>query len=286
METVTVNISFKKSLLEEIDKAAKQEMRTRSEFLREAARAYIEKGKKQEREYHMDVLYGQTINIPNGILENTKFECAQEEGSNKFLPENVGEKAREYNKSNKTYTYVDYLKWAGEEKYELIDGIPFNMAPAPSTLHQSVCIALSAELYNSFKNKPCKVFAGPLDVRLPREGESEDEKIVDVVQPDILIVCDNSKLDAKGCLGAPDLIVEIISPWTSQKDSITKLNLYEKAGVSEYWLIRPEERTVMVFTLGENKKYGRPETYSHNDILKSSIFAGLEIILKDIFITQ
>jgi len=263
METVTVNISFKKSLLEEIDAAAKQEMRTRSEFLREAARLYIERKKNNEKQYHWDSMQGDTQKV--------------------IREADMG--AHEYDtKSDKRYTYADYIKWSDEEKWEIIDGVQYNMAPAPSTLHQSICMALSAELYNSFKNKPCKVFAGPLDVRLPRKEETEDEQIIDVVQPDILIVCDKSKLDSKGCLGAPELVVEITSPNTSQKDSITKLNLYENAGVLEYWLIRPEERTVMVFTLGENKKYGRPEIYSHKDNLKSRIFADLEIDLNDVFI--
>lgn len=261
METVAVNISFKKSLLAEIDAAAKQEKRTRSEFLREAARAYIERQKQKKLEYHMDVLYGET----------------------RILHQEVAENARDYSdKADRMYSYADYLQWSDEEKWEIIDGIPYNMAPAPSPRHQSICMALSAEFYNHFKNKPCKVFAGPLDVRLPRKGESEDEKILDVVQPDILIVCDKSKLDTKGCLGAPELIVEIISPGTSQKDSITKLNLYEKSGVLEYWLIRPDEKTVMVFTLGKDKKYGRPEMYSHKDTVKSSIFTELKIELHEV----
>lgn len=272
METVAVNISFKKSLLAEIDAAAKQEKRTRSEFLREAARAYIERQKQKRLEYHMDVPYQNTRGIRTEVGENALGYNDIHDTNGTQVP------------NDKKYSYADYLQWADGEKWEIIDGIPYNMAPAPSTQHQSICMALSAEFYNHFKNKPCKVFAGPLDVRLPRGGESEDEKILDVVQPDVLIVCDKSKLDAKGCLGAPELVVEIISPGTSQKDSITKLNLYEKSGVLEYWLIRPDEKTIMVFALDKDKKYGRTEVYSHKDTIKSSVFRELEINLQEVLV--
>ena len=197
METVAVNISFKKSLLAEIDAAAKQEKRTRSEFLREAARAYIERQKQKRLEYHMDVPYQNTRGIRTEVGENALGYNDIHDTNGTQVP------------NDKKYSYADYLQWADGEKWEIIDGIPYNMAPAPSTQHQSICMALSAEFYNHFKNKPCKVFAGPLDVRLPRGGESEDEKILDVVQPDVLIVCDKSKLDAKGCLGAPELVVKL-----------------------------------------------------------------------------
>ena len=185
-------------------------------------------------------------------------------------------------KQDTKYSYKDYLTWPENERWELIDGIAYNMTPAPSRWHQEISIALSNTFFNYLKNKPCKVYVSPFDVRLPAGNES-DEEIETVVQPDILIVCDRSKLDSKGCKGAPDLIIEIMSPSTAKKDLKEKFDLYEKAGVKEYWIVDPNNKTVMVFKLDENKKYRKFDVYANEDSITVGIFEGLIIDLKEIF---
>jgi Uma2 family endonuclease len=126
---------------------------------------------------------------------------------------------------SKTYTYSDYLLWQFQERVELIKGFILKMSPAPNTNHQSVSINLSVAFYNHFKNKKSRVFA-PFDVRLPIKSTKKDAT---VVQPDLCVICDESKLDKKGCNGVPDLMVEIISPNNSKHDIHTKFNLYLEA---------------------------------------------------------
>jgi Uma2 family endonuclease len=184
--------------------------------------------------------------------------------------------------TEKQYTYRDYLQWDEGERCELIEGIAFDMAPAPSRQHQDILRELLTLFSIYLKDKKCRVYPAPFDVRLPA-GEEKDEDIKTVVQPDISVICDSSKLDEKGCRGAPDLIIEITSPSTSKKDMIFKLSLYEKAGVKEYWIVWPEGKTVMVFKLSENGKYGRPEVYSDEDTVKVGIFKDFEIDMKNVF---
>jgi len=186
-------------------------------------------------------------------------------------------------KENYKYTYRDYLNWPMEERWEIINGVPYSMSPAPSRKHQDVSGELFNQIYSYLKGKPCKVYSAPFDVRLSAEGES-DEATTNVVQPDISVICDTFKLDDKGCKGSPDLIIEIASPSTLRKDLKDKFYLYEKALVKEYWLVYPEEKTIVVNTLKEDGKYGRPEMYSEEDTIKVGILNSLEIILKDVFI--
>ncbi|MDI3547573.1 MAG: hypothetical protein PWR10_1225 [Halanaerobiales bacterium] len=180
------------------------------------------------------------------------------------------------------FTYRDYLTWPDEERWELIDGIAYDMTPAPSRNHQRLSAALTSKLYNYLEDKDCEVYAAPFDVRMPRGNENEIE-IDTIVQPDISVICDPEKLDEKGCLGAPDLIIEITSPSTAKKDVIEKFNLYERVGVREYWIVRPQEKTVTVFKLGKDKKYGRPDVYSAEDEIKVGIFEDLSIKLAEVF---
>ena len=171
-------------------------------------------------------------------------------------------------KENNSYTYKDYLEWPDDERWELIEGVAYDMTPSPSRMHQKISVALAAGLYQYLKGKNCEIYHAPFDVRLP-EGEEEDDEIKTVVQPDIVVICDPSKLDEKGCKGSPDLIMEILSPSTASMDHITKLNLYEKNRVSEYWIIHPTDKIVMVYRLLENGKYGRAEVYSGVDKVKA-----------------
>ena len=146
--------------------------------------------------------------------------------------------ARQEAATKEKYTYGDYLTWCDEERWELIDGVPYNMTPAPSRAHQGISVELARQMANYLVGKTCRIYTAPFDVRLPK-GEEKDERIKTVVQPDLLVVCDESKLDDRGCKGAPDLIVEILSPHTAVKDMKTKRDLYERVGVEEYWLIDP-----------------------------------------------
>lgn len=182
------------------------------------------------------------------------------------------------------YTYADYLNWPEDEKWEIIFGEPYAMSPAPSTDHQAILGELFYQFRNYLKDRTCQIFVAPFDVRMP-SGDENEENIKSVVQPDISIICDKNKIDSKGCKGAPDLIVEIVSSSTFRKDVKDKFFLYEKSGVKEYWLVYPREKTIMVYKLGVEGKYGRPEVYSEEDSVKVGIFKELNINLKEIFIS-
>lgn len=191
--------------------------------------------------------------------------------------------AFQLNRQNRLYTYKDYLSWGDDERWELIDGIAFNMTPTPSRFHQDISGELFAQFHNYLKGKPCKVYAAPFDVLLPAAGEKEGD-IKTVVQPDIVVVCDPAKLNEKGCIGAPDLIIEILAPNTAKKDMVLKFAKYETAGVKEYWIISPENKTLMVLKLDSAaSRYGRPEMYSDEDTVKVGIFDDLCIDLKTVF---
>jgi Uma2 family endonuclease len=156
------------------------------------------------------------------------------------------------------------------------------MSPAPPTEHQRVSRRLLVQFDHFFSQGPCEVFSAPFDVRLP-EGSELDEAIETVVQPDISIICDPSKIDEKGCRGAPDLIIEVLSPSTAKKDMQEKLTLYEHHGVKEYWIVHPSEQLVEVFIPDEQGTYGRPKIFAADDLLPVSFFPSLEIHLARIF---
>jgi len=185
-------------------------------------------------------------------------------------------------KKDTKFTYVDYVNWPEDERWELIDGYAYNMSPAPSRRHQKISRDLAVQIANFLTGKSCEVYFAPFDVRLP-EADEQDEDIETVVQPDIVVICDKNKLDDKGCRGAPDLIIEILSPFTAPKDMKIKLSLYEKHGVKEYWVVHPIDNIVMVFKLGKNKKYSKPEVYTEEDKIKTAILEGLEIELSKVF---
>jgi Uma2 family endonuclease len=182
---------------------------------------------------------------------------------------------------NKKYTYADYLTWPEDERWEIIDGVPY-MQAAPSWQHQTISVELTRQFANFLQQKPCRVFTAPFDLRLPEESESDDE-ITNVLQPDIVVICDNKGLKGTGFYGIPELIIEISSPSTSRKDKVLKFNKYEKAGVKEYWIVEPEGKFISVFTLQENKRYGRPETYTEKDKVKVSVFPDITIDLTPVF---
>lgn len=180
------------------------------------------------------------------------------------------------------FTYGDYVNWSDDERWELIEGFAYNMSPAPSRRHQEISRELEIPIAVFLNDKPCEVYDAPFDVRLP-EADEDDEDIETVVQPDIVVICDEKKLDDKGCRGAPALVIEILSPATSSKDMKIKLSLYERHGVKEYWIVHPIDNFVLVFKLGKNKMYGKPEVYTEEDKIKTPILDGLEIDLELVF---
>lgn len=191
------------------------------------------------------------------------------------MPEPISQNGR-------LFTYRDYLTWPIEERWEIINGTPFNITPAPSVNHQRISRELNAVFYNYFKGKPCEVFAAPFDVRLPK-GQESDEEASTVVQPDLSIICDPQKLDRRGCKGNPELIVEITSPSTLYIDLKYKLSRYEEAGIPEYWIVHPEGKTILVYRLAEDGRYNRPEVYACDDYLPVMLFPDLIINLQEIF---
>jgi len=152
-------------------------------------------------------------------------------------------------KLQQRYTYADYAQWSDDNRWELINGEVYAMT-ATLRLHQDIVFELAGQVRNYLQGKPCKGYVAPFDVRLPRQDEVDD-KVETVVQPDLSVICDQSKLDKLGCRGIPDWIVEVLSPSTMLKDMNTKRSLYEQHELKEYWLVHPEDRWLMVYTLDE-----------------------------------
>lgn len=180
-----------------------------------------------------------------------------------------------------SYTYADYLTWNFKERLELFRGKIFKMSPAPNRNHQTISARIHLIFANAFKNNFCNVYYAPFDVRLVKT-KTKDDKVITVVQPDLCIICDENKLDDRGCNGAPDLVVEILSPGNTQKEMGIKFDLYEENEVKEYWLVDPSEKTVLIYTL-QNKKYVGLKPFIIEDVLKSPLFPTLKFKVKDIF---
>ncbi|HHY27810.1 MAG TPA: Uma2 family endonuclease [Desulfitobacterium dehalogenans] len=182
--------------------------------------------------------------------------------------------------TTRKFTYVDYLTWPEDTPVELIEGIPYAMT-APTRIHQEIVGEVFRQIANYLLEKPCKVYTAPFDVRLI-QVKAKDDDIMNVVQPDITIICDREKLDDKGCLGSPDVIMEVVSPSSVAKDYIKKLNLYEKHSVQEYWLIHPVDKIVMVYRLENAGKYARPTAYPFEEKVPVGVFEDLSISLEKI----
>ena len=184
---------------------------------------------------------------------------------------------------NKTYTYADYLTWQFKEKLELIKGKIFKMSPAPSTTHQKASGNLHGLIWNKFKGNQCNLFAAPFDVRLIDKKKSTlDQDIFTVVQPDLCVICDETKIDERGAIGAPDLVIEILSPGNSNKEMKYKFDLYEEAGVLEYWIVNPADKTVFIYVLKENQFIGM-HPLIEEDTMQSRLFPDLDFQLAEIF---
>ncbi len=189
---------------------------------------------------------------------------------------------------NKRYSFADYITWFDNKRRELWDGFIKLMTPAPNLYHQKVSSELFGLFYSHFKKnqKKCQLFHAPFDVRFPKNGKKADNEIFTVVQPDIVVVCDKSKLDKRGCLGAPDFIAEIVSPKTAKHDMEDKYKLYEENGVNEYWIVFPHEKVVQSFILKEGK-YSKVGTFAKGEMAPVSIFnneleVDLDIVFEDL----
>ncbi len=180
---------------------------------------------------------------------------------------------------SKQYTYSDYLLWQFSERVELIRGWIKKMSPAPNRAHQTLLFNLTMNIGKYANNVPCKMFFAPFDVRLPIKSKKKDTT---VVQPDFCIVCDKSKLDDQGCNGAPDLIVEILSPSNARHDLDTKFNLYEEAGVQEYWIVQPQSKTILIYVL-ENDRYIGLKPFGEDQIAAGRLFPEMKIDVNEVF---
>jgi Uma2 family endonuclease len=178
----------------------------------------------------------------------------------------------------KAYTFKDYLSWRFKERVELFWGYISKMSPAPNFKHQEISSNLHGIFWNFLQKKPCKVIAAPFDVYLPAlKGDGQT-----VVQPDLCVICDTSKIQKQGCVGAPDLVVEILSLGNSRKEVTKKFQIYEQAGVKEYWVVFPYEQIIQVYILQENKFQLQPLL---DNSIKSEVLEGIELDLDEIFDT-
>ena len=179
------------------------------------------------------------------------------------------------------YTYADYLTWQIDEMVELIKGRVFRQAAAPKVNHQRVAGKVFTELSNFLRDKKCEAFIAPFDVRLPVKSK-KNEDIDTVVQPDICVICDPEKIDELGCVGAPDLVVEILSPGNNKKELQNKYEVYEESDVKEYWVIHPNEYTLLIYTLSEGK-YFASKLFTVGDIVSSEAIEGFKLNLEEVF---
>jgi Uma2 family endonuclease len=181
---------------------------------------------------------------------------------------------------NGTYTYADYLLWQFEERVELLRGKIRQMS-APNRKHQGIVTGLTRLFANALWKNSCKVYVAPFDVRLLRTRE--DKEVITVVQPDLCVICDPSKLDTRGCNGAPDLIIEILSPGNSRTEMKDKFELYQEAGVLEYWVVSPIEKTIQIWTLDEQGIYISRQPKVEGDIATTPIIPNLEVNVTEVF---
>ena len=180
-------------------------------------------------------------------------------------------------KEKERYTYANFLEWDEDFRAELHDGEVVMMAP-PLTVHQGTLTELLFQIQTFLKGKNCKVYPAPFGVRLfPKKDHSDDT----VFEPDIVVICDQGKLDEHGCNGPPDFVIEITSPSSAKYDRVYKLRKYEKAGVREYWIVDPETKSVQVFIL-ENGRF-LASGYDETEKAPVAVLPGCEIDLQAVF---
>lgn len=174
------------------------------------------------------------------------------------------------------YTYGDYLRWADDQRWELIDGTAYLMAPAPNWRHQELAGEVFAQLRNQLVGKSCRPAIAPLDVRLPK-GDEADDRVDTVVQPDVLIVCHNERIDRRGVRGAPSFVLEVLSPSSASHDQIRKRRVYERAGVAEYWILHPVDGVLTIYRRSSDDSFGAPEIVETSGRIDLSSVPGVSI---------
>lgn len=182
----------------------------------------------------------------------------------------------------KRYSYADYLTWENDVYAEVINGEIISMSPSPTPKHQDVVDELTAEFKMFLRGKKCMAYSAPMDVCLFASKDTNSDIIMDWVQPDLLVVCDETKIGEKNILGAPDLVIEVLSPSTARNDRLTKFNSYEKSAVKEYWIVDPYNMSVEIYTL-DGFSFKQPDIFGKDDSLTVGIFPELQIDLKNIF---
>lgn len=186
--------------------------------------------------------------------------------------------------SEKIYTYADYLTWQLDEYVELLRGKILKMSPAPLRRHQKISTHLQGELFNYFKKQKCELYSAPFDVRFPRkQNETKDEQIITVLQPDLCVICDLEKLDRRGCLGAPDWVIEILSEGNTPKEMREKYQIYEESGVREYWIVQPDLEVILPYVL-ENGIFIGKAPMLRGDKVSPTIFPEFKLDLEEIFV--
>ncbi len=185
-------------------------------------------------------------------------------------------------KQKQKYSYADYLGWPDEERWELIDGVAFDMSPAPFIEHQRIVVLLSKIIATYLEGKKCEVFVSPVDVYMPDRKGDLDDMIENVVQPDVIVVCDPEKIERRGIRGAPDLVIEVLSPNTSKRDWNEKFNLYEKTGVKEYWIVDPLGRVIHQY-VSKSNRFELIKMHEDKSTVESPSIEGLKVELSKIF---
>jgi len=181
-----------------------------------------------------------------------------------------------------TYSYADYMRFAFDERMEIIKGRIFSMSPAPNRYHQKTFGKIYVPLFNFLEGKRCEVYGAPFDVRLPKKSK-EDAAIFTVVQPDVVVVCDPNKLDKLGCIGAPDIVVEILSPGNNKKELQNKYEVYEESGVKEYWIVSISDQTFFKYILNEEGKFVPTKLLTTGDVVTTPILPGFTLDLEMVF---
>jgi len=181
-----------------------------------------------------------------------------------------------------TYSYANYLTWFFDDRVELVKGKVNKMSPAPSPLHQEISANIFSVIHNYLKGKPCKTYYAPFDVRFPKESKA-DKDIHTVLQPDICVICDPKKIDAKGCIGAPDIVIEILSPGYNKMELLHKYDIYEEFGVKEYWVVSPGDKTLLKYTLNVKGGYQPSKLFTLSEKVYSEVLPGFELDLDAVF---
>ncbi|SDG60338.1 Endonuclease, Uma2 family (restriction endonuclease fold) [Pedobacter terrae] len=197
---------------------------------------------------------------------------------------NDDEPVKQFNEldASLTYSYSSYLNWLFPERVELIKGKIFKMSPAPSSFHQLISGKIYRRLGNFLEKHPCKVFISPFDVRFLK-GSNDDKEIFTVLQPDICVICDSNKIDARGCIGAPDIVVEVLSPGNTKTELLHKYRVYEEFGVKEYWVVSQGDKSILIYTLDEMGKFQPSKIFTLSEKITSTVLLDFELALDDVF---